>query len=158
MKMTIEKIISYIEASNISDEELIAVIRLFSEIERNLNKLSCLEAYGIDNWSEYNEAMEEFYKNVIKYRKLMNLYWAITKFVTDEPHYISPFIECSQQTLDGILNIIGKKSFVRGKCFLKGSYIEGLYTIIINNDLEFGKCIIKVDAKEVEDIEISILN
>lgn len=63
-------------------------------------------------------------------------------------------IECSQRTLNKIIEEEGIESF------MDENHYKGFHEIIINNNLEFGKCIVKSEKKieELEDIEISILD
>ena len=59
----IEKIIGYLLKTNITIEEMEEIKNYLEELEKDSDKLSCLEAYGVDNWFGYDEAMHEFYSH-----------------------------------------------------------------------------------------------
>ena len=54
----IEKIIGLLLVTNITVEEMEEIKDYLEQLEDNANKLSCLEAAGVDNWSWYGEAMK----------------------------------------------------------------------------------------------------
>ena len=59
----IEKIIGLLLTTNTTVKEMEEIKDYLEQLEDDANKLSYLEAYGVDNWSGYDEAMSEFYKN-----------------------------------------------------------------------------------------------
>lgn len=61
----IEKIIGYLLKTNITIEEMEEIKNYLEKLEKDSDKLSYLEAYGVDNWFGYDEAMSEFYKNKV---------------------------------------------------------------------------------------------
>lgn len=58
----IEKIIGLLLTTNITVKEIEEIKDYLEQLEDDANKLSCLEAYGVDNWFGYDEAMHEYYK------------------------------------------------------------------------------------------------
>ena len=63
MEMNNDKIINFYIKNNATIEEVIELRRYLDELEDAANKLSYLEAYGVDNWFGYDEAMHEYYNN-----------------------------------------------------------------------------------------------
>lgn len=59
----IEKIIGLLLTTNITVEEMEEIKDYLEQLEDDVNKLSYLEAYGVDNWPGYDIAMEEFYSD-----------------------------------------------------------------------------------------------
>lgn len=59
----IEKIIGLLLVTNITVEEMEEIKDYLEQLEDDANKLSCLEAYGVDNWFGYDEAMYEYYNS-----------------------------------------------------------------------------------------------
>lgn len=57
----IEKIIGLLLTINTTVEEIEEIKDYLEQLEDNANKLSYLEAYGVDNLFGYNEAMHEYY-------------------------------------------------------------------------------------------------
>lgn len=55
----IEKIIGLLLTTNITVEEMEEIKDYLEQLEDDANKLSYLEAYGVDNWDGYLYAMEE---------------------------------------------------------------------------------------------------
>ena len=56
-----EKIIGLLLATNTTVEEMEEIKNYLEQLEDDANKFSCLEAYGVDNWFGYDEAMHEYY-------------------------------------------------------------------------------------------------
>ena len=59
----IEKIIGLLLVTNITIEEMEEIKDYLEQLEDDANKLSCLEACGVDNWLGYDEAMHEYYNS-----------------------------------------------------------------------------------------------
>ena len=59
----IEKIIGLFLITNIRVEEMEEIKDYLAQLEDDANKLSYLEAYGVDNWFGYDEAMHEYYNS-----------------------------------------------------------------------------------------------
>lgn len=59
----IEKIIGLLLVTNITVEEMEEIKDYLEQLEDDANKLSCLEAYGVDNWFGYDEAIYEYYNS-----------------------------------------------------------------------------------------------
>ena len=59
----IEKIIGLLLITNITVEEMEKIKDYLEQLEDDANKLSCLEAYGVDNWLGYDEAMHKYYNH-----------------------------------------------------------------------------------------------
>lgn len=59
----IEKIIGLLLATNITVEEMEEIKDYLEQLEDDANKFSCFEAYGVDNWFGYDEAMHEYYNS-----------------------------------------------------------------------------------------------
>ena len=58
----IEKIIGLLLATNITVEEMEEIKDYLEQLENDANKLSYLEAYGVDNWFGYDEAMRIYHE------------------------------------------------------------------------------------------------
>ena len=59
----IEKIIGLLLTTNITVEEMEEIKDYLEQLEDDANKLSYLEAYGVDNWCGYEEAIHEYYNS-----------------------------------------------------------------------------------------------
>lgn len=59
----IEKVIGLLLTTNITIEEMEEIKDYLEQLEDDANKLSYLEAYGVDNWFGYDEAMHEYYNS-----------------------------------------------------------------------------------------------
>lgn len=59
----IEKIIGLLLTTNITVEEMEEIKDYLEQLEDDANKLSYLEAYGVDNWDSYSYAMHDYCKN-----------------------------------------------------------------------------------------------
>ena len=59
----IEKIIGLLLVTNITVEEIKKNKNYLEQLEDDANKFSYLEAYGVDNWFGYDEAMHEYYNS-----------------------------------------------------------------------------------------------
>ena len=59
----IEKIIGLLLTTNITVEEMEEIKDYLEQLEDDANKLSYLEAYCVDNWFGYDEAMHEYYNS-----------------------------------------------------------------------------------------------
>ena len=57
----IEKIINLLLTTNITIEKIEEITSFLEALEHDDARLSYLEAYGVDNWEGYSEAMYEFY-------------------------------------------------------------------------------------------------
>lgn len=59
----IEKIIGLLLTTNITVKEMEEIKDYLEQLEGDANKFSYLEAYGVDNWFGYDEAMHEYYNS-----------------------------------------------------------------------------------------------
>lgn len=59
----IEKIIGLLLTTDITVEEMKEIKDYLEQLEDDANKLSYLEAYGVDNWDGYSYAMHDYCKN-----------------------------------------------------------------------------------------------
>lgn len=63
MKINNDKIINFYIKNNATIEEVIELRKYLDELQDAANKLSYLEAYGVDNWDGYSYAMYEYYNS-----------------------------------------------------------------------------------------------